>query len=103
MGAVSDEESERPMVQCSKLGKSLPAMVYKPFDDELGARIEAEISQEAWNLWIEHSKMIVNEYRLDLTSEKSHSTLKEQCEAFLFGEQDQAPPPEFVPETKPEG
>ncbi len=89
------------MVQCAKLGKSLPAMVYKPFDDELGARIVAEISSEAWSLWVEHSKMIVNEYRLDLTSEKSHTTLKEQCESFLFGgEDDQAPPPDFVPETK---
>ena len=90
------------MVQCSKLGESLPAMVYKPFEDELGARIVAEISQDAWSLWIEHSKMIVNEYRLDLTSEKSHTTLKEQCEAFLFGEQDQAPPPEFVPTSETE-
>jgi Fe-S cluster biosynthesis and repair protein YggX len=43
--------------------------------------------------------MIVNEYRLDLTSEKSHQMLKEQCEEFLFGEQEQAPPPEFVPES----
>ncbi len=91
------------MVQCSKLGKSLPAMVYKPFDDELGTRIVAEISQDAWTLWIEYSKMIVNEYRLDLTSEKSHATLKEQCEEFLFGEQDQAPPPEFVAPSDTQG
>jgi len=73
-------------------------MLYKPFEDDLGDRIFASISQEAWKQWIEHSKMIVNEYRLDLTSEKSHTTLKEQCEEFLFGESDQAPPPEFVPE-----
>jgi Fe-S cluster biosynthesis and repair protein YggX len=75
-------------------------MVYKPFQDDLGERIFAEISQDAWKMWIEHSKMIVNEYRLDLTSEKSHQTLKEQCEEFLFGDQDQAPPPEFVPESE---
>ena len=87
------------MVQCAKLGKSLPAMVYKPFRDELGDRIVKEISQDAWMMWVEHSKMLVNEYRLDLTSDKSHTLLKEQCEAFLFGgEADQAPPPEFVPE-----
>ncbi len=95
---VSDEEEKTAMVQCAKLGQSLPAMVYRPFDDELGARIVAEISQDAWHLWVEHSKMIVNEYRLDLTSEKSHATLKTQCEEFLFGEGGQAPPPEFVPE-----
>lgn len=98
---MSDEEAKPTMVQCSKLGQLLPAMVYQPFEDALGARIVAEISQDAWNQWIEHSKMIVNEYRLDLTSEKSHATLKEQCEAFLFGDADHAPPPEFVPETEP--
>jgi Fe-S cluster biosynthesis and repair protein YggX len=75
-------------------------MVYKPFQDNLGERILAEVSQDAWMMWIEHSKMIVNEYRLDLTSEKSHQMLKEQCEEFLFGEQEQAPPPEFVPEPE---
>lgn len=75
-------------------------MVYRPFQDELGERVFAEISQDAWKMWIEHSKMIVNEYRLDLTSEKSHSMLKEQCEAFLFGAQEQVPPPEFVPESE---
>lgn len=82
------------MVQCAKLGKELPAVTYKPFDNPLGQRIYDEISQEAWNMWIEHSKMIVNEYRLDLTSKKAHDVLLEQCETFLFGE-GAAPPPEY--------
>jgi Fe-S cluster biosynthesis and repair protein YggX len=47
-------------------------------------------------MWLEHSKMIVNEYRLDLTSAAAHQTLKEQCEAFLFGE-GAALPPDYVP------
>ncbi|MCP4445843.1 MAG: oxidative damage protection protein [Myxococcales bacterium] len=96
--AVSDEKSEIRTVQCAKLGKELPSMIYKPFNDELGETIFAQVSQEAWNTWLEHSKMLVNEYRLDLTSEKAHKALKEQCKAFLFEEgESQAPPPEFVP------
>jgi Fe-S cluster biosynthesis and repair protein YggX len=51
---------------------------------------------EAWKMWIEHSKMVVNEYRLDLTSPDAHAKLKEQCEQFLFGE-GAALPPDFVP------
>lgn len=81
-------------VQCAKLAKELPGMRYKPFDNSLGQRIYDSVSQEAWMQWIEHSKMIVNEYRLDLTSEKAHDILLEQCEVFLFGE-GAAPPPEF--------
>lgn len=73
------------MVNCVKLGGSLPGLPYKPFNDALGQRIFDNISADAWKLWVEHSKKIVNEYRLDLTSKKSHDMLKEQCEEFLFG------------------
>lgn len=87
------------MVKCAKLGTELPAMIYKPFEDELGEKIYSEISQQAWDQWLEHSKMLVNEYRLDLTSEKAHDTLKKQCRDFLFGDGDVgAPPPDYVPE-----
>ncbi|HEX7703631.1 MAG TPA: Fe(2+)-trafficking protein, partial [Kofleriaceae bacterium] len=48
--------------------------------------------------WIEHSKKIVNEYRLDLTTKKAHEVLKEQCEAFLFGDGGSLPP-DYVPPT----
>jgi len=84
------------MVRCSKLGETLPGLPYKPFNDALGQRIYENISQQAWTEWIEHSKRLVNEYRLDLTQKKSHDVLKEQCEEFLFG-QGGAAPPEYVP------
>ncbi len=82
------------MVQCAKLGKELPGVAYKPFDNALGQRIFDHVSQEAWMMWVEHSKMIVNEYRLDLTSKKAHEVLLEQCEQFFFGD-GAAPPPEY--------
>jgi len=85
------------MVNCVKLHEELPGLAYKPFADALGQRIYDGVSQKAWALWIEHSKKLVNEYRLDLTQKKSHDVLKEQCEAFLFGDGGQLPP-EYVPE-----
>ncbi len=87
-------------IKCAKLQRELPAMPYKPFNDALGERIYNEISQEAWKLWIEHSKMVVNEYRLDLTSADSHKKLKEQCEAFLFGPGAELPPDFVQPAAK---
>lgn len=83
-----------------KLGTDLPGLPYKPFADALGQRIFESISADAWNLWIEHSKKLVNEYRLDLTLKKSHEVLKEQCEAFLFGEGAVVAPPQYVPEPE---
>ena len=95
---VSEQAGESRIVRCAKLGKDLVGLVYRPFKGELGERIYEQISAEAWSQWIEHSKMLVNEYRLDLTSEDAHKTLKEQCEAFLFGDgSQQAPPPDYVP------
>ncbi len=83
-------------VQCAKLQRELPGMPYKPFENELGQRIYDTISLEAWKMWIEHSKMIVNEYRLDLTSKKAHEILQTQCEQYFFGE-GAAVPPDYVP------
>ncbi|HEX7836415.1 MAG TPA: oxidative damage protection protein [Kofleriaceae bacterium] len=85
------------MVKCTKLGETLPGLPYKPFNDALGQRIYDSVSAQAWSMWIEHSKKIVNEYRLDLTQKKAHEVLKEQCEAFLFGDGGLVPP-EYVPE-----
>ena len=89
------------MVVCAKLKETLPGLPYKPFQDtaesNLGQRIYDNISAQAWSQWIEHSKKLVNEYRLDLTLKKSHDVLKEQCEAFLFGDGGSAPA-EYVPE-----
>ena len=60
-------------------------MLYKPFNNDLGQRIYDNVSQEAWKQWIEPSKMIVNEYRLDLTSPQGQKLLMEQAEKFFFG------------------
>ena len=46
-------------------------------------------------IWIEPSKIVVNEYRLDLTQAESHKKLKEQCEQVLFVD-GAALPPDFV-------
>ena len=80
------------MVQCAKLGKEAPGMKFKPWNDEFGQRLYDSISDEAWKLWLEHSKMLINEYRLDLMSPAASKLLKEQCEKFFFGEGAQLPP-----------
>ncbi len=84
-------------VQCVKLGKELPALKRTPMGGPLGKRIRRNISADAWNMWVEHSKMIINEYRLNAAEEKAQEVLMKQCEDFFFGE-GVAAPPEFVPE-----
>lgn len=87
-------------VKCAKLGETLPALPYKPFNDALGQRIYDNISAEAWRQWIEYSKKVVNENRLDLTLKKTHEDLKEMCETFLFGDSSGLEmPKDYVPES----
>ena len=85
------------IVNCAKLKKEAEGVSYKPFDNELGQRIYDQVSQEAWRMWIEHSKMIVNEYRLDLASPRAAQVLMEQAEKFFFAEETPAPPAEYKP------
>ncbi len=88
------------MVNCVKLGREAEGVKWKPFNDELGQRIFDSVSQEAWKMWLEHSKMLINEYRLDLMTPRAQQTLKEQCEKYFFGEGAQLPPDFVAPKAK---
>ena len=57
-----------------------------PWKGELGQRIYENVSKEAWKMWIEHSKMIMNEYRLNPLDPQSQKIMEEQLEQFFFGE-----------------
>jgi Fe-S cluster biosynthesis and repair protein YggX/rhodanese-related sulfurtransferase len=91
--------SDRRRVRCVKLGKELPGLKRRPYPGPLGERIFAEVSAEAWNGWVEHSKMVINEYRLNTADASALKLLTEQCERFLFGDGG-ARPEGYVPEGR---
>ena len=57
-----------------------------PWPGELGQRIYDNVSLEAWKMWLEHSKMLINEYRLDVTSEQGQRVWMTELEKFFWGE-----------------
>ena len=60
-------------VFCVKLQKEAPGLDEVPFDGHpLGQRIYENVSKEAWKGWVEHMKMIMNEYRLNLGQPEAH-------------------------------
>ena len=85
------------IVKCVKFGRELPGLEEPPFDNELGRRIYENVSQDAWRMWIEHLKMIVNEYRLNLADREAQKQVRQYMEEFLFGEGAGTPPPGYVP------
>lgn len=88
------------MVQCAKLGKELPGLEYPPLKGDLGKRIFENVSQEGWEMWLQHSTMVINEYRLNPAEPEAQKILKEQVEQFFFGEGAQLPPDYMPPRTK---
>lgn len=92
----SKPEPGARIVKCVKLQRDLPGLEEPPMKGELGQRLYENVSRDAWKLWAEHSKMLINEYRLSLIDPKARGFLKEQCEQFFFGE-GSALPPDFQP------
>ena len=86
-------------IKCVKLKKEAEALDYQPYPGDVGIRIMKEISAEAWQLWMNHQTMLINEMRLSPVDPKSRKFLEEEMDKFLFGEGSEAPEG-FVPEKK---
>ena len=63
----------------------------------LGEEIFLNVSQQAWDEWLEHQKMLINEGQLNLMDRESRKWLNRQMELFLSGEE-YAKPEGYRPE-----
>jgi Fe-S cluster biosynthesis and repair protein YggX len=89
---MSDEAQKVRMVKCVKLGKELPGLDRVPWKGEIGKRVYESVSKDAWKMWVDHSKMLLNEFRLNPMDPNSQKIMEEQMEQFFFG--DGSKPPE---------
>lgn len=74
------------MIECQKLKKTAAALDFAPFPGELGEKILQHISKEAWQAWLKHQTMLINEYRLTMVDAKARAFLRTEMDKFLFGE-----------------
>src|SRR5437879_12988733 len=88
------------MVKCVKCGTEMDGLDRVPWKGELGQRVYENVSKEAWKLWVEHSKMIMNEYRLNPLDPQSQKVMEEQMEQFFFGEGAKLPEGYVPPRAK---
>lgn len=84
-------------VNCILLGGEKPGLARPPYPGELGKRIFEQVSQEAWQQWLGHQTMLINEYRLVPIEPKDRAFLEQEMEKYFFGG-GSAAPSEFVPE-----
>jgi Fe-S cluster biosynthesis and repair protein YggX len=72
-------------VFCALLKREAEGLDRVPYPGELGKRVYENISKDAWQQWLRHQTMLINEYRLSPIEPKARKFLVEEMEKFLFG------------------
>jgi Fe-S cluster biosynthesis and repair protein YggX len=80
------------------LGEELDGLTFQPYPGELGKRIYENISQQAWQQWLAHQTMLINENRLSPINPEHRKFLEGEMEKFFFGEGSAAPEGYVPPE-----
>ncbi len=83
-------------VHCVRLGREAEGLERPPYPGELGRRIFENVSKEAWQEWLRHQTMLINEYRLTPIEPKARQFLEAEMEKFFFGGGSEKPQ-EYVP------
>ena len=87
------------MVQCIKLGHEAEGLDFPPYPGELGKRIFESVSKQAWQSWLSHQTMLINEKHLSLVDPAARKYLQGEMDKYFSGEEfDRAEG--YVPPTK---
>ncbi|MDE2234310.1 MAG: oxidative damage protection protein [Gammaproteobacteria bacterium] len=87
------------MVHCILLDKELEGLERPPWPGGLGQRIYEQVSRQAWQQWLQHQTMLINEYRLSALDPKARKFLMQEMEKFLFTGESQRPEGYVPPQT----
>ena len=83
-------------VQCVLLKTEAEGLDRPTYPGELGRRIYEHVSKPAWQQWLAHQTMLINEYRLTPIEPRARKFLEDEMEKFFFGE-GSSRPEGFVP------
>jgi len=86
-------------VKCILLSEEAEGLDYAPYPGDLGQRIYDNVSKQAWQRWVAHQTMLINEYRLTPIEPEARTFLEKEMEKFFF-EGGSAAPKEFVPPSE---
>ncbi len=88
------------MVKCVKLGKEAEGLDFPPYPGALGKRVWENVSKQAWQMWLDHQTMIINENRLNPLDPEARKFIEHEMENYFFGEGSQLPPGYVPPQRK---
>ena len=70
---------------------------FPPWPGDAGKRVFANVGKPAWQRWLVHQTMLINENRLSPLNPEHRSLLEAEMVKFLFGDGAEKPPG-YVPE-----
>ena len=73
-------------VFCRKYQREMEALAQPPFPGARGQRVFESVSKQAWQEWIAHQTLLINERRLNMMDRTARAFLEEEMEKFLANE-----------------
>jgi len=86
-------------VFCVKQQRETEGLGFVPWPGALGKRVFEQIGKNAWQEWLAHQTMLINENRLSPLDPKHRAFLETEMEKFLFGCGAEKPAGFVPPET----
>lgn len=72
-------------VHCVKLQRDAEGLAFAPWPGDLGRRIYEQVSKQAWQDWLAHQTMLINENRLNPLDQNTRQFIAAEMEKYFFG------------------
>ena len=80
------------LIYCKKIKRRIAGIrEQQPYPGSLGEQIFNTMSQQAWDMWLSHQTMLINEYRLNMLDKQARKFLETEMEKFFFGQGSEKP------------
>jgi len=74
------------MVFCRKYQKDMEGLDRPPYPGPKGQELFENVSKQAWQEWLKHQTMLINEKQLNMMDATARAYLGEQLDKFLSGD-----------------
>ncbi len=73
-------------VFCRKYQQDMEGLDRPPYPGPKGQELFENVSKQAWQEWLKHQTMLINEKQLNMMDANARAYLGEQLDKFLSGE-----------------
>lgn len=73
------------MVFCRKYQQEMEGLAMPPYPGPKGLEVFETVSKQAWQEWLKHQTMLINEKHLNMMDLTARAYLAEQMEKFFAG------------------